>query len=116
MVEINLHSEAPVATPTQTLVANAQKSYTITDTNGRSILLREPPTLAQYELIGFLGNTLASNITYVQMVLPLLYVAAIDGETLPSLSSKRQLDALIQRLGDAQLRPDGQDLSDDQPC
>ena len=70
---------------------------TITDPRGRSLRLAKPGILAQYRLIEMLG-TAAANDTYVQMVLPLLYVGAIDDDTEISMMTKRELEALIQRL------------------
>jgi hypothetical protein len=69
----------------------------ITDARGRTITIKKPGVLAQYRLIECLGDT-AKNETYVSMVLPLIYVAAIDGEALPPIMRKSEVEALVQRL------------------
>jgi hypothetical protein len=52
--------------------------------------------LAQYRLIEMLGES-ASNEVYMNMILPLLFVSAIDGEPV-LIGKKSELEALIQRL------------------
>lgn len=88
--------------PTEQLVAETNASFEVQDSRGRSITLRKPGVLAQFRLIEALGES-ASNTTYVSMVLPLLFVAAIDGDPVAQLTSKRQVEALIQRLDDSGL-------------
>lgn len=82
--------------PSEQAVAKAAAAYQITDARGRVITLKKPPVLNQFRLIEMLGDT-ASNTAYVSMVLPLIFVAEIDGEP-PVVSTKLQLEALIQRL------------------
>lgn len=88
--------------PTQQLVAEANADHTVTDARDRVITLRKPGVLAQFRLIEALGES-AKNTTYVNMVLPLLFVAAVDGDAVPPFTSKMQVEALIQRLDDAGL-------------
>ena len=64
---------------------------------GREITLRRPPVLAQLRLVDAIGDS-ASNRVYLGMCLPLIYVAAIDGAEVPPLESKKQVEALFQRL------------------
>jgi hypothetical protein len=74
-----------------------QTDFTVTDKRGRVFTLRKPPFIAQFDLIDALGVS-ASNETYRSMVTPLLYVAAIDGESVSRPTTKSQLRALAQRL------------------
>src|SRR5579875_2947023 len=83
---------APVAP-----AAPAVKRVEVTDGRGRAIMLRKPPVLAQFRLVEALGKA-ASNETYLAMVMPLLFVGAIDGEAVPTPSTKGEVEALIQRL------------------
>lgn len=85
--------------PTEQLIAAANQSFDVTDARGRTITLRKPGVLAQFRLVEALGET-ASNATYVNMVLPLLFVHAVDGEQTGALASKVLVEALIQRLDD----------------
>ncbi len=71
--------------------------FHVTDKRGRVITLRKPPFIAQFDLIDALGAS-AGNETYRGMVTPLLYVAAIDAESVSRPTTKNQLRALAQRL------------------
>lgn len=98
-------------TPSEQVVAKAAESFTVTDARGRVIVVKKPGVLAQYRLIETLGAS-ASNETYVAMVLPLIYVAAIDGDTVLPLGRKSEIDALIQRLDEEGLSAVMQCVSD----
>jgi hypothetical protein len=84
-------------TPTAQVVAKAAADVIITDGRGRAIKLRRPGVLAQFRLIETLGDT-ARNGVYVNMVLPLIYVSAIDDDSIIQFSKKSEIEALIQRL------------------
>ena len=86
-------------TPSEQLVKAAQSEVTVTDGRGRVITLRKPGVLAQFRLVEALGES-AANSVYMGMVLPLVYVAAIDGDPVRS-STKREIEALIQRIDEA---------------
>jgi len=84
-------------TPTQQIIAKAKAEVIVTDDKGRTIKLRKPGVLAQYRLIEVLGDS-AKNEVYMGMVLPLIFVAEIDGDTVFSPTKKSEVEALIQRL------------------
>ncbi len=84
-------------TPTEQIIAKAAAEVVITDPRGRTIKLRKPGVLAQFRLIEALGDT-ARNEVYVGMVMPLLYIATIDGEPAFPPSKKSEVEALIQQL------------------
>jgi len=73
----------------------------VQDTRGRKFILSKPSVLAQFRLVDILGDT-AKNETYMSMVLPLIWVTAIEEQGIeePVLlpTSRRELDALIQRI------------------
>jgi len=83
--------------PSEQLIAAAKAEAVVTDAKGRAITLRKPGVLAQFRLVEMLGDS-ATNQAFVGMCLPLIYVAAIDGEPVSRLTTRRELDALIQRL------------------
>ena len=84
-------------TPSQQVLAKAAAAVTVHDSAGRAIELKKPVVLAQYRLIEILGDS-AKNETYTRMVLPLIYVASVDGEPVTPMVKKSELEALIQRL------------------
>lgn len=86
--------------PSAQLIKAAASEALVTDETGRVIKLKKPGVLAQYRLIEALGDS-ASNAVYVRMVLPIIYVASIDGDPVTVPSSKMQVEALIQRLDEA---------------
>jgi len=87
-------------TPTQDVLAKAGEESFVVDSTGRTIKIKKPGVLAQYRLIEALGDS-AQNQTYMGMVLPLIYVTAIDDFAVHQPKSKMQVEALIQQLDEA---------------
>jgi hypothetical protein len=83
--------------PTEQIIANANAEEVVTDPKGRTIKLKKPGVLAQFRLIEALGDT-AQNAVYMGMVMPLIFVSEIDGEAVFPPNTKREVEALIQRL------------------
>lgn len=91
-------SEATVTLkPAQEVLIKANEETVITDSKGRSIKMKKPGVLAQYRLIEALGEV-SANTTYMAMVMPLIYVVAIDDSPVHQPKSKIQVEALIQQL------------------
>lgn len=89
---------AQAASPSEQLVRQALKEETVKDGKGRAYLMRKPSVLAQFRLVQAVGPEVAANQTYMQMINPLIYLGAIDGEPVPLPMSMREVEALIQRL------------------
>ena len=87
-------------TPTESLVSAALLEVNVTDAAGKVITLKKPNALAQYRIVKVVGGETAANQTLMMMYMPLLYVAAIDGDPVGFPTSERQLEALITRLDD----------------
>lgn len=87
------------ATPSQQLVKAADAAITIETPNGLTITLKKPGVLSQFRLVKMLGAS-ASNTTYVNMVLPITYITAIDGRGVQYPNNEREIEALITRLDD----------------
>lgn len=83
--------------PSMQAVAKAAAEHVITDAKGRAIKLKKPGVLAQFRLIEALGDS-AKNEVYMAMVLPLIFVVEIDGDMVLQPNTKREVEALIQRL------------------
>jgi hypothetical protein len=96
MTKVAVHPEAQ-KTASQQIIEKALKETVITDGRGRKISLTTPGPLAQFRLIEAVGES-AKNEVYMGMVLPLVFVSAIDGLPVPFPSTKAQLEALINRL------------------
>ncbi|QTD88739.1 hypothetical protein [Burkholderia anthina] len=91
-------SASAVETPTQTVMRQTGQEVMIEDARGRKIALRKPGVLAQYAIIDAVGGESAKNAVYMSMVLPLIYVASIDGDGVSTPNTKLEVKALIKRL------------------
>ncbi|MHB8914414.1 MAG: hypothetical protein ACYC4K_01225 [Thiobacillus sp.] len=83
--------------PSEQLIKQASAEVSVTDSKGRAIVLKKPGVLAQYRLIEVLADS-AKNEVYMGMVLPLIYVASLDGVPVMQPANKREVEALISRL------------------
>lgn len=83
--------------PSAEVVAKATAETSVTDARGRVITLKKPGVLAQYRLVELMGDS-AKNEVYMGMVLPLIFVTAIDGDAVTQPRGKREVEALIERL------------------
>ncbi len=88
-------------TATSQAIEASKASTHVIDAAGRSITLARPSVLAQFRLVETVGGNAAGNQVYMGMVLPLIFVSAIDGDPVRLPATKLELEALIQRLGDA---------------
>lgn len=86
-----------IETPSAQIIKAAAKTFEVTDELGRTIALKKPGVLAQYRLVEAMGN-LAQNQAYMGMILPLIFITAIDGAPVATPGSKAEAEALIMRL------------------
>jgi hypothetical protein len=86
-------------TPSEQVVAAASEQFVATDSLGRTIVLKKPGVLAQFDLVEALGD-LAKNDVYRIMCIPSIYVVSIDGIVAPPPNNRTQMRALISRLGE----------------
>jgi hypothetical protein len=87
----------PESTPSAQLMAQAAAEVEVIDARARIIKLKKPGVLAQYRMIELVGDS-AKNEVYMAMVMPLIFVTAIDGDPVYQPAKKSELEALIQRL------------------
>jgi hypothetical protein len=69
----------------------------VTTAGGKAIGIKRPHVLAQYKLVDAIGDS-AENRVYLNMCIPLMWVASIDGNPVPQPSTKLQIEGLISRL------------------
>jgi len=101
-----------VATPSARIVAEAQMVRRVTDDGGRVLDVRRPGALDRLRLFKALGAGLAQNDRYVGYAMLAMCVSAIDDTPVPQPVSEGQLEALIQRLGDAGMIAIGRELAE----
>jgi hypothetical protein len=97
MAKLTVKQNEQGDTPSAAIVKQAAARVVVESENGHSITLQKPGVLAQFRLVKILGKS-AENTVYVQMVLPLTYVAEIDGVPVSQPNSEREIEALITRL------------------
>ncbi|MDR3480424.1 MAG: hypothetical protein P4L91_06875 [Burkholderiaceae bacterium] len=69
----------------------------VTTASGKAIGIKRPHVLAQYKLVDAIGDS-AENRVYLNMCIPLMWVASIDGNPVPQPTTKLQIEGLISRL------------------
>lgn len=84
---------------TAQMTAAATETHDVIDAAGRILTLRKPPFLAQFDMVRALGND-ASNEVYRTMVMPILYLSAIDGALVAMPANNEHIKAIVQRLGE----------------
>ena len=90
--------DGAAASPSQILTEKMAQEYVVPVSTGRRITLKKPGLLAQYRLVQVLGGETAANAVYMNMVLPITFVVAIDGIPVPAPTRFAEVEALIQRL------------------
>ena len=85
--------------PSEALVRAAAQPVEVTDGLGRVIKLRKPAPLANLDFAKAAGSA-GLNQVYLVEIAHLKFVAAIDGEPVPTPASDAELRAIYARLGD----------------
>ena len=88
-------------TPTQQIVNAAQAVTTVTDADGRSIRFRKLGALDKMRAYRLLDNEDMTRGGYMFYVLIAMSVLDIDGVPIMKPANQAQLEALVERLGDA---------------
>lgn len=97
MSKVKVHDGAE--TPSQKVVADANRIVYVTDSRGRKIGLRQPQFADEFRIVAVVGAELAQNQVYMGMLNPLLFIAEIDGIVQPFPTSKIAVDSLINTAG-----------------
>lgn len=67
------------------------------DAGGRVLTFKKPSVLEGYRLVRIVGDV---SDRYMGMLAPLVWVRSIDGDPVAFPNSQRDIDLLIQRLGE----------------
>jgi hypothetical protein len=87
-------------TPTDTIVKAASQVHFVTDSLGRKIGVQKPSALKRYRVLKMLGGENSTNQQVVGYAMLTCCVTELNGEPLGMPNSERQIEALIERLGD----------------
>nr|DAF77209.1 MAG TPA: hypothetical protein [Caudoviricetes sp.] len=93
-------------TPSEQIIKEAAKEIKVTDARGREITLRKPGPLNKLRFFEAMGES-SINPLWAGVVAQLMFVSAIDGEAVLTPSSKREIEALYQRLDEEGLEAIG---------
>ena len=99
-------------TPSARIVASGTQTSNVTDATGRVLEVRRPGALDRLRLFKAVGPGLALNDRYIGYAMLVMCVVAIDDVPVPQPANEGQLEALVQRLGDAGMVAVGQELAD----
>lgn len=95
-------------TPTQEIVAaGTQDAVEKTDTRGRALKIRKLSVVTQMRIARVLGAELSKNDTYKALASLAFCVIAIDGEAVASPVNVREVEFMIERLGEDGVRTIG---------
>lgn len=88
------------STPSERIVEEANRTYSVTDTKGTAIEFRRLGMSGHRRLLKAISNESANKQQLFSMYLMAASVVSIDGDAVTFPSNEIQLDALVDRLGD----------------
>lgn len=98
MAKATIQETSP--TPTQKVVADAQREVEVTAPSGRTYTLRRSDLVSQFWFVDAVGPQTAANQPFMLMATPMLYISKIDGEPRNMVKTRMQFDALLAKVGD----------------
>lgn len=99
--------------PAGRIVSAAAQTLRVSDAGGRVLDVKRPGAMDRLRLFKAVGPVLAENGRYVGYGMLAMCVQAIDGVPVPPPANEGQLEALVERLGDAGLVAVGDALDPD---
>ncbi len=90
-------------TPTSKITDGAARTWTVVDSLGRRLTLRQLNALDKLRLFKAAGPELAENPPWLGMAMLASSVVAMDDIPVPPPASELQVESLVGRLGDAGL-------------
>jgi hypothetical protein len=93
--------------PADEILRSANKLLTTTDEVGRVLIVRRPTALDTLRLFKAAGPVLAENEPWLAIATMAYAVQSIDDVPVPSPTSEKQIEAVVQQLGDQGLEAIG---------
>lgn len=90
-------------TPIKAILSEASRQRDVVDETGRRLRLRTLTALDTLRLLKAAGPTLAQNQPWLSMAMLAVAVTEIDGVPVPAPVNEQQIEAMVDRLGDAGL-------------
>ncbi|MGA3000241.1 MAG: hypothetical protein ABSE20_00805 [Acetobacteraceae bacterium] len=100
-------------TPTDLIIANANKTLEIIDDLGRRLTVRRINALDRLRLLKAAGPVLSQNDAWLNMAALAVSAVEINGIPRPTPINERQIEAAVTELGDSGLHAIAEALSAD---
>lgn len=107
-VALTLKEGAGVQTPSQAIVAAANKTAEVIDERARVLVVKKISSLERMRLFRVAGAELSANQQWMGIAAVAVSVVSIDGESVPRPGSVREIEALVSQLDDEGLEAAGQ--------
>lgn len=95
-------------TPSQQVIAQVAAEERVKTAEGRVLTVRKVSPMFRMKLFAAIGPELSKNQQYLGIALLAAAVSSIDGEVVPFPATRLQVEALVDRLGDAGLEAAGE--------
>jgi hypothetical protein len=102
-------------TPSQVIVSESARVFSIVDTKGRRLSVRRLTALDTLRLFKAAGPILAQNESWLAMAGLAFAIMEIDGVPVPTPATEAQIEGLIDRLGDEGLAAIASTIEDESP-
>lgn len=99
MTVSNIRTGAPIASPSQTIIAEAAKTI-LAEGGGRLIELRRPSNVTRRNARKAISAESQTKPELFGEYMLVFLVVSIDGESIPVPTNERQAEAIQDRLGD----------------
>jgi hypothetical protein len=100
-------------TPSAQLISQTKKTASTTDDRGRVLVVKYLSTLDRMRIAKLLGGELAKNEVYLGYATLAYTVTEIDGDAVPPPATVREIEFLVDRLGDEGLTAVGKVYQED---
>jgi len=98
--------------PSDEILRSADTLLTTTDVVGRMLIVRRPTALDTLRLFKAAGPVLAENEPWLAIATMAYAVQSIDGVPVPTPTNEKQIEAVVQQLGDQGLEAIGKLLEE----
>lgn len=102
----------PDAAPSAEVVRSANQDIEVTSKDGRRLTVRSLTPRKRMNVFAAIGPELSANQSYWGVAMLAVAVISIDGESVTTPNTRREIEALVDRLGDDGLFAVGRALAE----
>lgn len=104
---------AKVETPSENIARTANAAREIPDALGRKLVIKRPGALDKMRLFKVIGGENSKNEMYMGYAMLAISTVSIDGDAIDPCTSVRDVEGLVQRLGDEGIQAIGEAFAED---